>query len=215
MFPFAKYGLKELFLGVALFACLAALCWFYCPWLMPVPAAGAIFVASFFRDPKRTLPEEQSIFTSPCDGTVAEISVLDHPVFGPGTLKIGIFMSVFNVHVNRMPLSGKIVSVTHTPGKFMDAREPQSAILNENNFIVARSLDGGFDFGVRQIAGLIARRIVCECAPEETLTRGEKFGMIKFGSRTEVYLPNEKVKEVKVKVLDKVKGGLTVLGELK
>lgn len=206
---FAKYGWKELLFFSAVFIALGAGLWALHPaarWALPVPIAGLLFTASFFRDPPRRIPREPGLLVSPADGTVDEISEVEEEEFLKTPChKIGIFLSVFNVHVNRSPCDGKVAEVKYTPGRFLDARHPDAGALNESN-----ALRIG-DVLVRQVAGLIARRIVCTAGPGDTLARGERFGMIKFGSRTELYIPKDKVAEICVRLKDKVKGGKSVL----
>ena len=173
-----------------------------------LPALGLLFTVSFFRDPERRIPDEKNLLVSPADGTVVEISEVDEEEFlGVPCHKIGIFLSIFNVHVNRSPCDGEVRATKYTKGKFLDARNPDSGKLNEQNAIHVG------DVLVKQIAGLIARRIVCEAKPGDTLKRGERFGMIKFGSRTELYIPKDQCQEITVKLKDKVKGGQTILAK--
>jgi phosphatidylserine decarboxylase len=210
---FAKYGWKELLFFSLLWTALGAGLWFLHPaarYALVVPAAGILFTFNFFRDPPRRVPTEEKLLVSPADGTVVEISEADEPEFLKGPcMKVGIFLSVFDVHINRSPCDGTVRATKYKPGKFLDARDPQSGLLNESNTIHVG------DVVVKQIAGLIARRIVCEAKPEDVLARGEKFGMIKFGSRTELYIPKNQVDEIRVKLKDKVKGGETVLARVR
>ncbi len=131
---------------------------------------------------------------------------------GPALI-IRLFLSVLNVHVNRAPLDGEVVAIRYTPGRFFDARTEESAALNESNLLTLR-LPNGPTFGVRQVSGKIARRIVCPLQVGDRVTRGEKFGMIRFGSTTELILPDPDRVEVLVKVGDKVRGGLTALARM-
>jgi phosphatidylserine decarboxylase len=206
MLLLAKYGWKELILFSLLWAALGAGLWFAHPAAAAVPAVGFLFTLSFFRDPIRRVPAGENLMVSPADGTVTEISEVQEDEFLKAPChKIGIFLSVFNVHINRSPCEGTVRGVRYKPGKFLDARDPRSGVENESNSIHI----GGVL--VKQIAGLIARRIVCEAKPDDTLARGQKFGMIKFGSRTELYIPKDQVAEISVKLKDKVKGGKTVV----
>ena len=206
MLLLAKYGWKELILFSLLWTAIGAGLWFAHPAATAVPALGLLFTLSFFRDPIRRVPTEERLVVSPADGTVTEISEVQEDEFLKVPChKIGIFLSVFNVHINRSPCEGTVREVKYKPGKFLDARDPKCGAENESN-----SIHIG-DMLVKQIAGLIARRIVCEAKPNDTLARGQKFGMIKFGSRTELYIPKDRVAEISVKVKDKVKGGKTVV----
>jgi phosphatidylserine decarboxylase len=207
LLPFTKYGLRELALFSLLWVALGALLFFLVhPLAAIVPALGLLFTLSFFRDPNRKIPEEKGLLVSPADGTVVEISEVEETEYLRAPChKIGIFLSIFNVHVNRAPCEGTVRAIRYQPGRFLDARHPDSGRVNESNTV---HLEGVV---VRQIAGTIARRIVCEAKPEDTLARGQRFGMIKFGSRTELYIPKSQVRELTVKMKDKVKGGQTIL----
>ena len=206
---FAKYGLKELVLFSLLWIGLGGALWFVHPaarYALPVPAALLLLTMSFFRDPPRRVPTEPNLLVSPADGTVVEISEVDENEFLKAPChKIGIFLSIFNVHINRSPCDGTVRARRYKPGRFLDARHPDCGALNESN-----TLQVG-DVVVKQIAGLIARRIVCQAGTHDVLTRGQKFGMIKFGSRTELYIPKDHVAELKVRLRDKVKGGETII----
>lgn len=209
--PLTRHGLRELLgyggglllVGVALFVWVHPLA-AVPPWLL------VVFVLSFFRDPQRTPPDEPGVAVAPADGKVTDIEEVDEPRFIRGRAKrIGIFLSVFDVHVNRAPLAGVITGIHYQPGKFLDARDPECKELNEANF-VGFSGDHG-PFAVRQVAGLIARRIVFPLEPGDRVALGQRTGMIKFGSRTELFVPAEANVEVRVRVGDKVKGARTVV----
>lgn len=206
---FAKYGLRELFFFSLAWVAAGALLWYAGPAFRPalvIPAAGLLFTLNFFRDPPRRVPTEAGLVVSPADGTVVEISECEETEFLKGPCaKIGIFLSVFDVHVNRAPCDGPVTASAYRPGKFLDARHPDCGPQNERQSIQVGPLV------VKQIAGLIARRIVCEAKPGDVLKRGERFGMIKFGSRTELYIPKDQVEEIRVRLKDKVKGGETVI----
>ena len=150
----------------------------------------------------------------PADGKVSAIQTVDHhdAVGGPA-LVIRIFLSVLDVHVNRSPATGEVVSITYTPGSFHDARTPQCATENESNLVVLK-LDDGETIGLRQIAGKVARRIVCRLAVGDRVEAGQRFGMIKFGSSAELILPRPDDVVAYVSVGDKVKGGMTHLATL-
>lgn len=214
--PFARWGLAELqIFGWPLLAlCLAAtrLWW---P-LALAPGALLALVAWFFRDPPRRTPTEPGLVISPADGTVTEITSIEHDPFleGPG-VRIGIFLSLFNVHVNRAPLDARVIELRYSPGKFLNAQLPESSLVNENMWIgLEESAAPHRRLTLRQVSGLVARRIVCAARPGEDLTRGQKFGMIKLGSRTEIVLPAGDGLQVAAAVGDKVRGGATVLARL-
>jgi phosphatidylserine decarboxylase len=206
MLLLAKYGWRELVFFTLLWSAVGAGLWFAHPAAAAAPAFLLLFTFSFFRDPVRRVPTEPNLLVSPADGTVDEISEVQEDEFLKTPChKIGIFLSVFNVHINRSPCDGTVRAIRYKPGQFLDARDPRCRTENEAN-----SIHIG-DVLVKQIAGLIARRIVCEAKPEDRLARGQKFGMIKFGSRTELYIPKDQVAEIRVKLKDKVKGGKTVI----
>ncbi|HYT90512.1 MAG TPA: phosphatidylserine decarboxylase family protein [Gemmataceae bacterium] len=180
-------------------------------WPLPVLALLWLEVIYFFRDPERTIPTDEAALLSPADGTVTHVGEVDDPDFPGGrALRVSIFLSIFNVHVNRLPRSGRVVGLRYFPGAFLDARHPECAARNEQLWIDLEERQGRL-VRVKQISGAIARRIVCWLRPGEEVRAGERLGMIKFGSRTEVLLPASADVEVKVKVGDKVKGAATVL----
>ena len=210
----ARWGWAEVWImGLPLLALVVALLptrgW-------PVGCVAAVVLAwlvSFFRDPPRRVPTEPGLWVSPADGRIAEVVKLEHHDFvGGPAVRIGIFLSIFNVHLNRSPAAARVVRLRYHPGKFLNALNPESAILNENMVIGLEETAAPHRRAiVRQIAGLFARKIVCDLAPGRELGRGEKFGMIKLGSRTELIVPDEPGLEIRAKVGDVVKAGSTVL----
>lgn len=213
--PFARAGLAELVLFGGSLLLLTGLCvWpLRLPWLGGVPLAGAAFVFYFFRDPNRAIPTEPGLVVSPADGKIVDIVHLDSAEFvDEPAVKIGIFLSVFNVHVNRAALAGRVQRLAYHPGQFVNALSPRSAEVNERLEIACMEDQAPFRrFVIKQIAGLIARRIVCELHPGQSIARGERIGMIKFGSRTELILPAKGL-ELLVSIGSVVQGGSTVLG---
>jgi len=169
------------------------------------------WVLSFFRDPYRDCPQDANILLSPADGVVSDIETIDHDLFAGGkAIRIGIFLNIFNVHINRMPCPVRVDNVTYFPGEFKNALDPESARVNEANQIEMTRLNEPCDkIIVRQISGAIAKRIVCQATPGQEFTGGQQFGMIKFGSRTELYLPVGENADVLVEIGQKVKAGLT------
>jgi phosphatidylserine decarboxylase len=166
----------------------------------------------FFRDPERVIPTDPTAMLSPADGTVTHVDEVEEAGFPGGrAFRISIFLSVFNVHVNRMPRTSRVMNVRYFPGCFLDARHPECGVRNEQLWIDLEEGGTRRPLRVKQISGAIARRIVCWLKPGETMRAGERFGMIKFGSRTDLLLPVGDAKEVLVKVGDKVKGGATIL----
>ncbi len=210
----ARWGWAEVWImGLPLLALVVALAptraW-------PAACVAAVVLAwlvSFFRDPARRVPTEPGLWVSPADGRIAEVVKLDHHDFvGGPAVRIGIFLSIFNVHLNRSPAAARVVRLRYHPGKFLNALNPESAILNENMVIgLEETVAPHRKAIVRQIAGLFARKIVCDAAPGRELDRGEKFGMIKLGSRTELIVPDEPGLELRTQVGDVVKAGSTVL----
>jgi len=190
------------FIGAALALFMIAVAIAYPP-LVAVTGCLAIFVAWFFRNPERTVPEDADVVVSPADGRVIAVDSLD------GGTKICIFMSVFNVHVNRVPVSGVIKKIDYNKGKFFVASKDKASLENEQNSITMEDPRGRVIRFV-QIAGLVARRIVCHIGVGDSVRRGERFGMIRFGSRLDVYLPEGFVP--KVRTGDKVKAGASILG---
>lgn len=183
----------------------------WCPvvWAPIVPLALLGFTISFFRDPTRSAPSDPQAIVAPADGRIVEIRTANEPHFlkSEATM-VAIFLSVFDVHVQRAPLAGEIKFVQYVKGKFLDARNPQAAAVNEHRVIGIESVEG-FRVTVRQVAGLIARRIVGWAGPGTRLSRGERIGMIRFGSRVELFLPVDA--EVAVKAGDYARGGETVV----
>lgn len=228
--PITRYGLPQVVVLPAIIViAMAILFWIgRTHWAIlaaeVVLAIVLIFILSFFRDPARTPPADKNILLSPADGTVADIEVVDEKEFIKGkALRIGIFLSIFNVHINRSPCDVKVEKITYKKGGFKDARSPSAGAFNESNdlWLIRKNpqnKSGGFwpeKLIVRQISGAIARRIVCEAEVGAELAGGQKFGMIKFGSRTELYVPAGKGVKCSVKIGDKVKAGLTTLVQYK
>ena len=200
---------KWVFLSLA---ALAAAAWFVWPWLAAVPSALILFSLWFFRDPHRTIPDGPGLIVSPADGRVTDIAEIEEiEVLNRRVRRVGIFLSVFDVHVNRAPAAGRIVYCAEFEGTYHDARSPAASTHN-----TARTwgfeCEGGLLLVVRQITGAIARRIVPWAMMEQNVARGERFGMIRFGSRTEICLPPDA--EIAVRVGQQVKGGSTVLARL-
>jgi phosphatidylserine decarboxylase len=211
--PFARWGLAELqIMGWPLLAATVALALVWWP-LAIVPAIPLGLIVYFFRDPQRRVPEGPGLLVAPADGVVAEVTQVEHDDFiGGPAVRIGIFLSIFNVHINRSPGAARVIKLRYQPGKFMNALNPESALYNENMWIGLEEDDYPHrPMVVRQISGAIARRIVCDLKPGQSLQRGEKFGMIKLGSRTELIVPQEEQLRVLVQVGQVVHGGETVL----
>lgn len=211
--PLARWGLAEVVLIGGALVLVAALVAWWSPWAAVVPLAGAGWVVYFFRDPRRCVPRSPGAVVAPADGKVVEISPLesDSRVGGPA-VRVGIFLSVFDVHLNRAPVGARVVALEYRPGRFLNALSSSSAEQNESTTIVLEAEEPlGGRLVVRQIAGAIARRIVCDLRPGQRLDRGERIGMIKFGSRTELILPRSDDLEIAVSVGARVKAGETII----
>jgi phosphatidylserine decarboxylase len=204
--------------GTVLLALLAGLLgWWHGPAVLLVLPV-LIWLFAFFRDPQRAIPDAPGAIVSPADGTVSDIITIDHDeLLGGPAVRIGIFLSVFNVHVNRSPCEGRVILTRYKRGKFVNAMSHGKASSeNESNTIVLAGPMGDDRpiAVVKQIVGLIARRIVCTVHEGDRVGRGQRIGMIKFGSRTELYLPAWLQPHVTVTVGQKVRGGADVLATL-
>ena len=178
-----------------------------------VLGALLIWSLSFFRDPERSCPPDRNILLAPADGTITNIDEVEEDNFiGGKAIRIGIFLSIFSTHINRAPCNVKVEKITYKKGKYKNAMNPHSGRVNESNDLALVRTDDPRDrLIVRQVSGSIARRIVCAAGAGRELAAGERFGMIKFGSRTELYLPVRKEVRCLVEIGDKVKAGLTAL----
>lgn len=207
--PFAKEGIP--FIGAAAGVTLLA---GWLSWTV-VAFGGAIltlFVAWFFRNPYRVVPQGTRLVVAPGDGKVIAIEEEFEPRFiKDRSIRVTIFLNVFDVHINRIPCEGVLEEVQYQPGLFLVASRPDATLRNEQNALMIRTVEGAKVLCV-QVAGLIARRIVCWLSPGDRAVRGERFGLIRFGSRMDTFLPIETA--VKVTVGERVKGGETILGEL-
>jgi phosphatidylserine decarboxylase len=177
-----------------------------------------IWILSFFRDPERKIPAGSNLILSPADGKITDIEVVEneprHIGIGGKSVRVGIFLSIFDVHLNRAPCNCFVDKITYKRGSFKIACDVQSGRVNESNDLELIRTDEPKDvILVRQISGAIARRIVCEAKAGENLAGGQRFGMIKFGSRTEIYMPNRDDLQLVVKVGDRVKAGVTVVAK--
>lgn len=228
---FARWGLSELVVFTALGAlATAVLLGVASAPGMPVAVrgvaavlalAGAIktgLIVYFFRDPHREIPRQPGQVVSPADGTIAAVTEYEHhPFVGGPAVKVGIFLSIFNVHVNRFPMTGRVIGIAYKRGKYLNALKPESALENEQlhvRLVTTDPADGPpRRMVIHLIAGLIARRIVCVLKPGDDVNRGERIGMIKLGSRTEIVMPKEPGLRVLVKVGEKVHGCSTMIAE--
>ena len=201
---------KEGYPFIGFFAVLTAAALLLLPaWTALFPFVLTLFMAYFFRDPERSVPEGEAIFVAPADGKVIVLQQVNESVFTKQKmLQISIFMSPLNVHVNRTPCDGKVDQVVHTAGRFLSAFKPEASTENEN---IAITLDTKFGrIVVRQIAGFVARRVVCWTRPGDYLKKGDRYGLIKFSSRVDIFLPASTVPGIKLG--DTVMAGETVIG---
>jgi phosphatidylserine decarboxylase len=185
-------------------------------WLISIVGIVWLAVAAFFRDPpfRRPATDNPNDLVSPADGVISAVERIEqHPATQGPAVVVRIFLSVLDVHINRMPCACSIVSIVHTPGQYLDARSAESAKVNESNLLVLEAT-GGTRLGVRQVSGAIARRIVCPVVPGQRFERAARFGMIKFGSTTELIVPAAHASTVRVQKGARVVGGVTVLASL-
>jgi phosphatidylserine decarboxylase len=195
--------------GLSLLAVAAAVIWATGNWIWGIaPVLLAAFFLWFFRDPRRAVPAGEGLIVSPGDGLITETVTVTTPE-GPRQ-RISIFLSVFDVHVNRSPIAGVLTAVRYQKGQYLNAMNPASADRNEQNVVTVRG--DGVEVTFKQIAGLLARRIVFKPSEGDRVERGQRVGLIKFGSRVDVLIPAEAV--IKVKVGQRVKGGASVLASV-
>jgi phosphatidylserine decarboxylase len=205
--PIAIEGLPFLIPMVLLTVILGILGW---KGWMSLGILLSLFITYFFRNPKREIPDLQNIVLSPADGRVIHVGECEEDRFlKEKVLKVSIFMSLFDVHLNRAPVSGKVLEKNYLPGQFLVASVEKSSLLNEQNAMILETEDR-FKILLIQIAGFVARRIVCYAKAGDLLRKGEIFGLIRFGSRVDLYLPPE-VKPI-IRVGQHVKGGESIIG---
>jgi len=221
--PVTRYGLPQVLAYPAVTLALMAALFIFLPGGGGVALALAaaeiilflilVWMLLFFRDPRRKITPNERVLLSPADGTITDIAETESPELGGKALRIGMFLSIFNVHLNRMPCAVRVESVHYKKGQFKNAMSSESGRINESNEVLMTRLAEPKDrLLVRQVSGAIARRIVCEAKPGQEYAQGFAFGMIKFGSRTELYLPlREGGYDVMVKLGDKVRAGLSPL----
>ncbi len=221
--PLTKYGIREW--GIATIVALPLMLLFiagdwlpFSGWILAGPIAlGWFVVAAFFRDPIRRIPKNLApgSMLSPADGVISAIEYVDshEATDGNAAVILRIFLSVLNVHINRAPCDATVMGTIYRKGMFLNAQTPESAKVNESNVILLE-FPGGESFGMRQVSGMIARCIVCPLAKGDQLIQGRKWGMIKFGSTTELILPRPDDVQVGIEVGDKVKGGKTLIALL-
>jgi phosphatidylserine decarboxylase len=217
MLRLSRHGTWEMMVGaLVLLALGAGLAWVWWPLALPVLPVLAWLIA-FFRDPDRPIPQQPEALVSPADGTVTDIETVEEPLLGGKALRIGIFLSVFDVHVNRSPCAGVVGKLVYRKGKFINAlRHATASAENESNTLVLHAPGDAKASGppiaaVKQIVGLIARRIICDPVVFDRVERGQRIGLIKFGSRTELSVPLWREPVATVEVGQKVRGAADVL----
>jgi phosphatidylserine decarboxylase len=206
--PIAKEGYIFILPLAVLTGVFWALSWL---WVTGLFAGLFLFVTWFFRDPERNIPDTPNAIVSPGDGRIVEIVQEKDPLLEDGYTRISIFLNVFNVHVNRVPIAGKITAYRYNKGKFLNASSHKASLDNEQTAILLNN--GHVTILVKQIAGLIARRIVCWAKEGDEYQRGQRYGLIRFGSRMDIFVPEGT--EIKVTVGDIVSGGSSIIGYLK
>ncbi|HVJ50366.1 phosphatidylserine decarboxylase family protein [Desulfitobacterium sp.] len=206
-YPVSRDG----WLYIAVLALITILAYWLWPGLAILPGVLLLFVLYFFRNPERKIPDDALTLVSPADGVVMDVErVFEERLFKGESIRIRIFLSLFNVHVNRSPIDGKVIYRSYREGKMLPAFKSHASELNEKNFIGIENEH--LRILVTQVTGFVARRIVCWVKDGDMLTKGERFGLIKFGSCTEIFLPPDV--EVIVSAGDKVRGGETIVGRV-
>ncbi|HLF86996.1 MAG TPA: phosphatidylserine decarboxylase family protein [Nitrospiria bacterium] len=206
----AKEGLPFIAAGIMLTSISLAVGW-RCPAL--ILSLITLFIVWFFRNPRRNTPTSPDIIVAPADGKIIEVKEdFEKRYLNGKAIKISIFMSIFNVHINRIPFPGKVLRVSYNPGRFISANRDKASLENEQNAILMETKEGKRILFI-QIAGLIARRIVCWLKVGNNVERGERFGLIRFGSRVDIFLPPDV--DLKITKGSKVKGGETVIGVMR
>ncbi|HMS85677.1 MAG TPA: phosphatidylserine decarboxylase family protein [Nitrospira sp.] len=207
--PFAKEGIPFIAVPAGVTLLTGLLGWYFVAFLGGI---ATLFSAWFFRNPARVIPQGPNLIVAPGDGKVIAIEEEFEPRYlKERGIRVTIFLNVFDVHINRLPCDGLVENVQYQPGLFMVASKPEATFMNEQNALMIKT-DGGIKVLCVQVAGLIARRIVCWIAPLERAIRGERYGLIRFGSRMDTFLPIGTT--LRVAVGQRVKGGETILGEL-
>lgn len=208
-FPIARPGLPLIF-AAAFITFVLALAGYGIAALIGI--AVTLFICCFFRDPDRVTPDIADAVICPADGRIVFTGIVENNPFLPGRrMKVGIFMSVFNVHVNRVPMTGTVEKISYFPGSFMPADRSAASTKNEHNALIMKT-EAGTVIGFVQVAGLIARRIICNIKEGDDINAGQRFGMICFGSRVDVYLPPEST--LNIRMGEHVQAGTTILGHI-
>ncbi|ODA39387.1 phosphatidylserine decarboxylase family protein [Desulfosporosinus sp. BG] len=206
-YPISRDG----WIYLAILAVLAVLAYWAWPWLVILPGIVFLFVAFFFRNPERDIPTDELTLVSPADGVIMDVErVFEDQFLNGESIRVRIFLSVFNVHVNRSPLVGKVVFRAYRPGQMIPAFKSHASELNEKNYVGIQNKQ--LQVLVTQVTGFIARRIVCWVNIGDIVAKGERFGLIKFGSCTEIFVPTNVA--IMVSPGDRVRGGVSVIGRV-
>jgi phosphatidylserine decarboxylase len=218
MIRLTRHGFREMLIGALVLIVVGVVAGYELWWplgLLVIPVLVWLF--AFFRDPERLVPAEQHAMVSPADGVVSDITQMPHDeLLGGPSVRVGIFLSVFNVHINRSPCDGRVIATNYKPGKFINAmKHDQASSENESNTVVLAEPRGERPIAVvKQIVGLIARRIVCTVGNGDIVERGQRIGMIKFGSRTELSIPMWLDPKIQVKIGQPVRGAADIIALL-
>ena len=206
-YPISRDG----WLYLAILAVLSVIAYWLWPLLVIIPGAVFLFIAFFFRNPERDIPTDELSLVSPADGVIMDVGrVFEDQFLNGESIRVRIFLSIFNVHVNRSPMVGKIVFRAYRPGKMIPAFKSDASELNEKNFVGIQNKQ--LRVLVTQVTGFIARRIVCWVNIGDIVAKGERFGLIKFGSCTEIFVPTNV--GIMVSPGDKVRGGISIIGRV-
>jgi len=202
---------RDAWFYLAILAFLAVLAFWVWPWLAILPGILFLFISYFFRNPERTIPTDELTLVSPADGVVMDVErVFEDQFLASESIRVRIFLSIFNVHVNRTPMAGEVVFRAYRPGQMIPAFKSHASELNEKNYVGIQNKH--LQVLVTQVTGFIARRIVCWVNKGDKLGKGERYGLIKFGSCSEIFVPTNV--EIMVSPGDKVRGGITVIGRV-
>ena len=206
-YPISRDG----WLYLVILAVIMGLAYWVWPWLVILPGILFLFVLFFFRNPNRAIPPDELSLVSPADGVVMDVErVFEDQFLNGESIRVRIFLSIFNVHVNRSPMAGEVVFRAYRPGQMIPAFKSHASELNEKNYVGIRNQH--LQILVTQVTGFIARRIVCWVNKGDKVTRGKRFGLIKFGSCTEIFVPTDV--EIKISPGDKVRGGVSIIGRV-
>ncbi|OLN33714.1 phosphatidylserine decarboxylase family protein [Desulfosporosinus metallidurans] len=206
-YPISRDG----WLYLVILAVLMVLAYWVWPWLVILPGILFLFVLFFFRNPNRAIPSDELSLVSPADGVVMDVErVFEDQFLNGESIRVRIFLSLFNVHVNRSPMAGEVVFRAYRPGQMIPAFKSHASELNEKNYVGIQNQH--LQILVTQVTGFIARRIVCWVNKGDKLTKGKRFGLIKFGSCTEIFVPTDV--EIMVSPGDKVRGGVSIIGRV-